>query len=160
MILEAVGLSASAALTARPAARRAAARLRLMLSMICVDVDGTLVGTGNVVLPEVWEALAEARQAGVRIVLCSGRPAVGRALEYARQLDPDGWHIFQNGASIVKVDTGESRSEELPHDLLLGLVENGAGHPAHSGGLHRPRVRRRGHLAAFRWRTPIAGRAV
>ncbi|GAA4021392.1 Cof-type HAD-IIB family hydrolase [Deinococcus rubellus] len=94
-----------------------------MLSMICVDVDGTLVGTGNVVLPEVWEALAQARTAGIRIVLCSGRPAVGRALDYARRLDPDGWHIFQNGASIVKVDTGESRSEELPHDLLTGLIE-------------------------------------
>ncbi len=91
--------------------------------MICVDVDGTLVGTGNVVLPEVWEALSEARRAGVRIVLCSGRPAVGRALDYARRLDPDGWHIFQNGASIVKVDTGESRSEELPRELLTRLVE-------------------------------------
>ncbi|AZI41803.1 Cof-type HAD-IIB family hydrolase [Deinococcus psychrotolerans] len=94
-----------------------------MLQMICVDVDGTLVGTGNQVLPEVWEALKDARLAGIRIVLCSGRPAVGHALEYAKRLDPDGWHVFQNGASIVKVDTGESRSEELPHDLLVGLVE-------------------------------------
>ncbi len=90
--------------------------------MICVDVDGTLVGSGGVVLPEVWEALAQARASGMRVVLCSGRPAVGHALEYARRLDPDGWHVFQNGASIVNVGTGESRSEELPRDLLLNLV--------------------------------------
>ena len=90
--------------------------------MICVDVDGTLVGSQGV-LPEVWAALRDARTKGVRIVLCSGRPAVGHALDYARRLDPDGWHVFQNGASIVKVDTGESRSEELPPDLLLGLID-------------------------------------
>ncbi len=92
--------------------------------MIAVDVDGTLVGTGNIVLPEVWAALARARDAGMRVVLCSGRPAVGHALKYARRLDPDGWHVFQNGASIVKVDTGESVSEELPPELLLKLVED------------------------------------
>ena len=93
-----------------------------MLSMICVDVDGTLVGSHGV-LPEVWAALHRARLAGIRIALCSGRPAVGHALAFARRLDPDGWHIFQNGASIVKVDTGESRSEELPHELLVQLVQ-------------------------------------
>ncbi|AWN23147.1 Cof-type HAD-IIB family hydrolase [Deinococcus irradiatisoli] len=93
-----------------------------MLGMICVDVDGTLVGSGGVALPEVWAALSEARAAGMRVVLCSGRPAVGHALDYARRLDPDGWHVFQNGASIVNVASGESRSEELPQELLLKLV--------------------------------------
>ena len=93
-----------------------------MLGMIAVDVDGTLVGTGNIVLPEVWAALKAARLAGMRVVLCSGRPAVGHALDYARRLDPDGWHVFQNGASIVNVSSGESVSEELPRELLLNLV--------------------------------------
>ncbi len=90
--------------------------------MICVDVDGTLVGSRGV-LPEVWAALKGAREKGVRIVLCSGRPAVGHALDYAQRLDPDGWHIFQNGASIVNVGTGESQSEALPPELLLELVQ-------------------------------------
>ena len=31
-----------------------------------------------------------------------GRPAFGLALEYARRLEAGGWHIFQNGASIVE----------------------------------------------------------
>lgn len=93
-----------------------------MLGLICVDVDGTLVGTGNVVREDVWAALEGARAAGVRIALCSGRPAVGHALDYARRLDPDGWHIFQNGASIVNVGSEESLSEPLPRPGLAELL--------------------------------------
>ncbi|PNY80020.1 Cof-type HAD-IIB family hydrolase [Deinococcus koreensis] len=85
-----------------------------MLGLICVDVDGTLIGSGNTVRDDVWAALADARARGVRIALCSGRPAVGHALAYARRLDADGWHVFQNGASIVNVQSGESLSEPLP----------------------------------------------
>lgn len=95
-----------------------------MLGLICVDVDGTLVGTGNVVLPQVWEAIKKARAAGIHLAICTGRPATGNALEYAKQVDPEGWHIFQNGASIVNVKTGESRSETLPPELLKKLIED------------------------------------
>ncbi|MFC5847756.1 Cof-type HAD-IIB family hydrolase [Deinococcus petrolearius] len=93
-----------------------------MLGLICVDVDGTLVGTGNVVRGDVWAALADARARGVRIALCSGRPAIGNALDYARRLDADGWHVFQNGASVVNAQTGESLSEAFPEDALPRLI--------------------------------------
>ncbi|WP_291426552.1 Cof-type HAD-IIB family hydrolase [Deinococcus sp.] len=93
-----------------------------MLGLIGIDVDGTLVGTGNVVRQDVWDALALARQRGVRLAVCSGRPAIGNALDYARRLDPDGWHVFQNGASVVKVDTGESLSEAFPPAELTRLL--------------------------------------
>lgn len=93
-----------------------------MLGLICIDVDGTLVGTGNLVRDDVWQALADARARGVRLAISSGRPAIGNALAYAKRLDPDGWHIFQNGASIVKVDTGESLSEPFPADKIPGLL--------------------------------------
>lgn len=93
-----------------------------MLGLICVDVDGTLIGTGNTVREDVWAALADARARGVRIALCSGRPAFGNALGYARRLDPDGWHVFQNGASIVNVGDGESLSEPMPEGPLTALL--------------------------------------
>ena len=93
-----------------------------MLGLTCIDVDGTLVGSSNEVLPGVWAAAERVVAAGMHLCLSTGRPAFGRALEYARRLDPDGWHIFQNGASIVQVRTGESLSEGLPHGLLLELV--------------------------------------
>lgn len=107
----------------RPEQWPRASKLRRMLGLICVDVDGTLVGTGNVVRQDVWDALARARAQGVRIALCSGRPAFGNALAYARRLDADGWHVFQNGASIVNVQTGDSLSEALPEGALPLLLD-------------------------------------
>jgi hypothetical protein len=93
-----------------------------MIDFICIDVDGTLVGRDGTVRPAVWAAVDEARAAGIRLALCSGRPAMGRALEYAARLDPDGWHIFQNGASVLHLPTGESRSFHLPAPAVERLV--------------------------------------
>lgn len=93
-----------------------------MLDMMCIDVDGTLIGSDNAVLPQVWEGLRGAREAGMRLCLCTGRPAFGATLEYAKRADPRGWHIFQNGASIVNVGTLESRSEPFPEEAAQQLV--------------------------------------
>ncbi|MEF2277548.1 Cof-type HAD-IIB family hydrolase [Deinococcus sp. YIM 134068] len=93
-----------------------------MLGLICVDVDGTLIGTDNTVRGDVWAAMADARARGVRIALCSGRPAFGNALAYARRMDQGGWHAFQNGASILNVGSGESLSEPMPEEPLARLL--------------------------------------
>jgi len=85
-------------------------------------VDGTLLGSSGSVQPEVWDATQRARASGIHLALCSGRPAFGLALEYARRLDADGWHVFQNGASIVDVATGKSRSVPLAVDVVRGLI--------------------------------------
>jgi Cof subfamily protein (haloacid dehalogenase superfamily) len=85
-----------------------------MIHLVGIDVDGTLVGKSGKVDPRVWEAAELARAKGIRLALCSGRPAFGLAVEFARRLDPKGWHIFQNGASVVNLATGESRSSPLP----------------------------------------------
>lgn len=94
-----------------------------MIDLICVDVDGTLVGSSGDVLPAVWEAVEQARARGARLVICSGRPAFGLTRALAERLDPEGWHVFQNGASIVHLPTGRSHSACLPRDRVLGLVE-------------------------------------
>lgn len=93
-----------------------------MVRLICIDVDGTLVGSSGGVLPEVWEAAARAREAGIRLALCSGRPAFGSTREYAACLDADGWHVFQNGASVVHLPSGESRSSPLAPQTVAMLV--------------------------------------
>jgi Cof subfamily protein (haloacid dehalogenase superfamily) len=70
-----------------------------------------------------------ARAAGIHLALCSGRPAFGLALEYARRLDVEGWHVFQNGASIVHLGTRQSRSACLPPGHVKTLIAQ-----ARSGG--------------------------
>ncbi|HEX6630380.1 MAG TPA: HAD hydrolase family protein, partial [Gemmatimonadaceae bacterium] len=58
--------------------------------------------------------LARVRAAGVRLAICSGRPAFGKTRHWAERLDPDGWHVFQNGASVLHLPSGASRSVGLP----------------------------------------------
>jgi Cof subfamily protein (haloacid dehalogenase superfamily) len=93
------------------------------IRLIGIDVDGTLVGSGGAIHPRVWEAVAHARERGIHLALCSGRPAFGLALEYARRLESDGWHIFQNGASILNLATGRSRSVSIPVHWVKTLIE-------------------------------------
>jgi Cof subfamily protein (haloacid dehalogenase superfamily) len=94
-----------------------------VIRLIGIDVDGTLVGSSKEVHPSIWQAADRARAAGIRLTLCSGRPAFGIALEYARRLDADAWHVFQNGASVVHLGNQESRSVELPAASVHALVE-------------------------------------
>jgi hydroxymethylpyrimidine pyrophosphatase-like HAD family hydrolase len=57
------------------------------------------------------------------LALCSGRPAFGVALDYARRLDPRGWHVFQNGASIVHLGSGRSLSVTIPPAPIRTLID-------------------------------------
>ena len=93
-----------------------------MISLLCADVDGTLVGTNGVVHPAIWPAAERARAAGMQIALCSGRPAFGLARSYAERLAPDGWHVFQNGASVMHLASGRTRSASFPAATIEYLV--------------------------------------
>jgi Cof subfamily protein (haloacid dehalogenase superfamily) len=93
-----------------------------MLSLVCIDVDGTLVGSSGTVRPRVWAAAERARAQGMRLALCTGRPAFGKARGFAERLDPDGWHVFQNGASVVHLPSGESHSRTVPAAAVAELV--------------------------------------
>lgn len=93
-----------------------------MIRLLFTDVDGTLVGSAGTVHPAIWTAAERARAAGLLLVVCSGRPAFGVARDLAARLSPGGWHIFQNGASVVHLGTGESRSARVAPDVVEMLV--------------------------------------
>ena len=94
-----------------------------MIRLICADVDGTLVGADGSVHPEVWPAVARVREAGIRLAICSGRPAFGLTRDYAERFDPHGWHIFQNGSSVMHFGTAETRSARLTPETVKRLVK-------------------------------------
>lgn len=94
-----------------------------MIRLVCVDVDGTLVGSSGTVHESVWPAAEALRAAGIPIALASGRPAFGIARQHAARLTPDGWHIFQSGASLVHASSGESRSAPLPAASVTRLIQ-------------------------------------
>jgi len=89
-----------------------------VIRLIGIDVDGTLVGESGVVAERVWAAAERARARGIRLALCSGRPAFGIAASYARRLDSDGWHVFQNGACVVDLESERSRSAAIAPEIV------------------------------------------
>jgi len=93
-----------------------------MIALIFIDVDGTLVGSSGKIVSTTWDAAARTRAAGVRLAVCSGRPAFGLARTYAERLDGDGWHVFQNGASVVRLPAGTTRSRGLAPAAVKSLV--------------------------------------
>jgi Cof subfamily protein (haloacid dehalogenase superfamily) len=82
-----------------------------------------MVGSSGVVLPEIWSAAERVRDRGLHLAICTGRPALGITSMLAERLDPTGWHIFQNGASIFHLGNGQSRSQPLPTTALRGVIE-------------------------------------
>lgn len=126
-----------------------------MISLICIDVDGTLVGSSGEVPDETWAAIAAVRACGVRLAICSGRPAFGKTRGYAERLDADGWHVFQNGASVVHLPGGNTRSQPLAGMAVRALVERARetgrplelyGDTEHAVEMDVPRARRHAEL--------------
>lgn len=100
----------------------------MAIKAIVLDIDGTLTNDAKVVTPLTREALMRAQEAGVRVILASGRPVQGlRAL--AHELDLDRYHgmlVAFNGAHVVDAETDEVLYEqpmavEDMHDLIAHL---------------------------------------
>lgn len=89
-----------------------------MLPLICIDVDGTLVGSTHVPTQAVWQAASAATDRGQHLALSTARGAFGPTLDYARRLDPDGWHIFHNGGALVHTGTGEIRGSFMATNVV------------------------------------------
>jgi Cof subfamily protein (haloacid dehalogenase superfamily) len=87
---------------------------RVPLGLVCLDVDGTLVGHSGAPTTGVWAAADRARADGIHLAICTARLGRGSAWDWATRLDPDGWHLFQTGASIMHAGTGDTKSTPLP----------------------------------------------
>lgn len=92
-------------------------------SLVFIDVDGTLVGDRHDPTDAVWQACQEAKDAGLTLVISTGRAGFGRVDYYARTLNEQGWHSFHNGAGMVNYGTGEIRTRTLRPEVLDWLAQ-------------------------------------
>jgi Cof subfamily protein (haloacid dehalogenase superfamily) len=83
------------------------------VSLICLDVDGTLVGSRGEPTDAVWAAAARARERGQHLAMCTARVALGPSWKWAQNLDHDGWHAFHNGAALIHAGSGERKEVPL-----------------------------------------------
>lgn len=99
-----------------------------VIQLICIDVDGTLVGSSGVVAAPVWEAVDRALERSQHLALSTARGAFGSSWQMAKRLDPAGWHVFHAGGATVHSATGQSRGHPLTREQLDASMRIGDEH--------------------------------
>jgi Cof subfamily protein (haloacid dehalogenase superfamily) len=95
-----------------------------MIKLIALDLDGTFYAGRSLGVPEsAWEAVEKARLQGIRFAVCTGRPQGGYGLLYAKRLEPNGPHVFNDGASVCNAKGESLFAHPLPYlTELVGLA--------------------------------------
>ena len=96
-----------------------------MIKLIAIDMDGTLLNEKKHIEKAQKEAIHEAIEAGIKIVLCTGRPLYGILPFYKElglhELDQEGYVILNNGCSVHKtkdwelIECGEITPDDMEH---------------------------------------------
>ena len=87
----------------------------MSIKLIAVDIDGTLLNTKREVTPEVFSAVQDAKAAGVKIVIATGRPIAGvqNLLDELNLKDAGDYVITFNGGLVQDTSTGEDIVKEI-----------------------------------------------
>lgn len=85
-----------------------------MVKLIAIDLDGTLLKSDGSISIENKEALRKAKEMGIKVVICTGRPllSVAAILDEMNLREPGDFVITYNGGLVQKADTGEILSEK------------------------------------------------
>lgn len=89
-----------------------------MYKLIAIDMDGTLLNDEKKISPANFEAIQQARENGVKVVLASGRPLIGfkRYLEELNLISEDDYAVAFNGA-LVQSAEGSKVISKIPLTL-------------------------------------------
>lgn len=82
----------------------------MSIKLIAIDIDGTLINSNREITPRVHDALTKAKEKGVYVVLCTGRPLPGVS-PLLKELDLINDHDFvvtYNGSLVQHTGSGES----------------------------------------------------
>lgn len=85
-----------------------------MIKLIAIDLDGTLLNNQRKISVENKEMIKEAKNRGVKVVLCTGRPLLGM-IDYLDELnlrEEGDYAITYNGGLVQKNNTGEILSQK------------------------------------------------
>lgn len=93
------------------------------IELIAIDLDGTLLRNDKSMIDENIQAIKEAIDQGVRVVICTGRtlPSIDYVLEQLPEGHGDEYLILQNGAVIHRLP-----SFEIVHETVLSQEDRQA----------------------------------
>jgi len=85
-----------------------------MIKLVALDLDGTTLDPTSKITAEVKSAIARAKTAGVKIVICTGRPLLGvtKILDELDLRQHGDFVVTYNGALVQRTDTGEAFIEK------------------------------------------------
>lgn len=96
----------------------------MSIKLVAIDIDGTLLNSQRQITSDVFEAVQEAKQAGVKIVIATGRPISGvRAILDQLHLNQPGDYVITfNGGLVQDAATGEEIVKDtLTYDDYLDI---------------------------------------
>ncbi|MDR0921092.1 MAG: sugar-phosphatase [Lactobacillales bacterium] len=96
----------------------------MAIKLVAIDIDGTLITDTGEITQEVFQAIQEAKQQGVKIVITTGRPMPGveKYLEELNLKDAGDYVITYNGGLVQETKTGkEFIRYTLTHDDYLEI---------------------------------------
>ncbi|MBP2622541.1 sugar-phosphatase [Streptococcus oricebi] len=96
----------------------------MSIKLVAVDIDGTLLNNQKEITPQVFEAVQEAKAAGVKIVIATGRPIAGvEQLLAELKLNQEGNYVITfNGGLVQDTATGQELIKEtLSYEDYLDL---------------------------------------
>ena len=96
--------------------------------LLVIDVDDTLLNRERKITTRTRNALLKAQQAGVQIVLASGRPTYG-LLPLSKQLELDkhqGFILSYNGSQIMNMQTDELLFDKRINAAMIPYLERKA----------------------------------
>jgi len=98
----------------------------MKMDIIALDMDGTLLNPEGKINPEVYEAVQKAKDAGIKVVLCTGRPLPG-VTPYLEQLGltrEGDFVITYNGALVQRSHNGSIIAHHtMDHDDFMTVSE-------------------------------------
>jgi Cof subfamily protein (haloacid dehalogenase superfamily) len=90
--------------------------------LLAVDLDGTLMDPNGVLTPAARQAVAAAQDAGLQVVLCTGR-RFRTTLPVLRTLELTGCVVVNNGAVVKEITSGKTLHRDyLPGEIYPDVV--------------------------------------
>ena len=94
-----------------------------MIKLIALDLDGTLLDPSGKITQGAKDAIARARETGVRVVLDTGRP-IPEAIWFAKEAGCDALISCLGGAALVDGSTGQVlRRRDIPEPSGRRVLE-------------------------------------
>lgn len=81
-----------------------------MIKLVAIDLDGTLLNSQKELSTENKEMIRKVKEAGVKVVLCTGRPlkAVLHLLDALNLRESGDFAVTYNGGLVQRTDSGET----------------------------------------------------